>query len=96
MRLGRKGWAAIAAAAVSAAVWLYPSLSLPYGVTIAPSSSEPAAVAGDVATLLAQVRIIDRLPVVEGYDRGCGKGEAPFGPAWNDPLDHSGCDARGY
>lgn len=95
MRFGRKGWMAIAAAAVSAAVWLHPNLALPHDVTMAPSSAESASATGDVAALLAQVLVVDRLPVVEGYDRGCRKGEGcVFGPAWNDPLDHSGCDAR--
>ena len=58
------------------------------------SSAQPVA-AGDIADLLQQVQVIDQIPVVEGYDRGCGKGEGcVFGPAWNDPLDHSSCDTR--
>ena len=63
---------------------------------VAASVRKPdGAVSGDIAALLQQVRVIDRLPDVDGYDRGCGKGEGcVFGPAWNDPLDHSGCDAR--
>lgn len=93
MRIRRSGWMAIAAALVGAATWLHPTLT--DDVTTAPSHAQPAAVSGDIAALLQQVRVIDRLPDVDGYDRGCGKGEGcVFGPAWNDPLDHSGCDAR--
>ena len=30
-----------------------------------------------------------------GYDRSCKEGHAcSFGPAWNDPTEHSGCDTR--
>lgn len=93
MRIRRSGWVAIAAAIVGAATWLHPTLV--HDVTTAPSYAEPAAVSGDVAALLHQVRVIDRLPAVDGYDRGCGKGEGcVFGPAWNDPSDRSGCDTR--
>lgn len=36
------------------------------------------------------------LPVpTAGYDRSCGAAAGcVFGPAWNDPNDHSGCDTR--
>ncbi len=84
---------AIAAAAVSAAVWLHPGF--PRDATMAPSSAEPAAVTGDVATLLQQVHVVDHIVPVAGYERGCKKGQGcVFGPAWNDPTDTSGCDAR--
>ncbi|MEW2484172.1 HNH endonuclease family protein [Mycobacterium sp. NPDC049093] len=54
----------------------------------------PAA-AGNVADLLAQVTVVDDIPEVDGYQRSCGKGKGcVFGPAWNDPLDRSGCDTR--
>lgn len=62
------------------------------------SSAEPAPPAATTATatdLLTQVTVVDEIPEVAGYQRGCGKGQAcVFGPAWNDPLDHSGCDTR--
>lgn len=53
------------------------------------------ATAASVAGLLAQVIVVDAIPEVGGYERSCGKGKGcVFGPAWNDPLDHSGCDTR--
>lgn len=62
------------------------------------SSAEPAplpATNGSVTELLSQVTVVDEIPEVDGYQRGCGRGQAcVFGPAWNDPLDHSGCDTR--
>ncbi|OKH81387.1 hypothetical protein EB73_29190 [Mycobacterium sp. SWH-M3] len=53
------------------------------------------ATAGSAADLLGQVSVVDEIPEVAGYERSCGKGKGcVFGPAWNDPLDHSGCDTR--
>jgi hypothetical protein len=92
MRIRRKGWMAIAAAAFSAMVWLHPGLGHD-SATVPQSSAQP--VIGDLAALLDQVQVVDTIPPVDGYDRGCGKGEdCVFGPAWNDPTDRSGCDAR--
>lgn len=55
----------------------------------------PAATSAALTDLLSQVTVIDDIPEVDGYERGCGKGQGcVFGPAWNDPLDHSGCDSR--
>ena len=83
---------AIAAAAASALVWLHPGLGHD-NATVPQSNAQP--VGGDLAALLDQVQVVDSIPPVDGYDRGCGKGEGcVFGPAWNDPLDHSGCDTR--
>jgi hypothetical protein len=62
------------------------------------SHAEPApttATASSVTDLLAQITVVDDIPDVAGYQRGCGKDQGcVFGPAWNDPLDHSGCDTR--
>ncbi|GAT07721.1 HNH endonuclease [Mycolicibacterium novocastrense] len=55
----------------------------------------PTAAAGDIARLLAQIPTATTITPVAGYDRSCKKGHScVFGPAWNDPLDHSGCDTR--
>lgn len=52
-----------------------------------------AAAGGGVRDLLAQASIVDEIPEVAGYQRGCGKGMGcVFGTAWNDPSDRSGCD----
>jgi hypothetical protein len=84
---------AIAAAAVSALVWLHPGLGGHDGATVAQSNAQPSV--GDLAALLDKVQVVDSIPPVDGYDRGCGKGEAcVFGPAWNDPTNRTGCDAR--
>lgn len=96
MRIRRKKWWAVAAAVVSAAVWLNPNL-VPDIAPFPPSSAQPVVVdvAGDVGALLQQVSVVDRIADVEGYDRGCRRGEGcVFGPAWNDPLDSTGCDSR--
>lgn len=64
------------------------------GVSQAGPAAPPRAT-GSVAGLFAQVRIVDQINPAPGYDRGCGKGHGcVFGPAWNDPLDHTGCDTR--
>ncbi|ORB77115.1 HNH endonuclease family protein [Mycobacterium timonense] len=61
----------------------------------------PAASGSGVRELLAKVTIVEELTQVPGYERGCGidkttkhKEACVFGPAWNDPTDHSGCDTR--
>jgi hypothetical protein len=81
---------AIAAAAASAMVWLHPA-----SVTTRPPLRSPNAqpIVSDLAALLDQVQVVDSIAPVDGYDRGCGIG-CVFGPAWNDPVDHSGCDTR--
>ncbi|OFJ51425.1 hypothetical protein BEL07_22940 [Mycolicibacterium grossiae] len=88
----RKYLTLAATAAVGIAVWLHPDL-IPSSATLPQSSARP--VAGEVAALLQQVGVVDHIADVEGYDRGCRRGEGcVFGPAWNDPLDKTGCDAR--
>ena len=72
-------------------------------------SSDPAVTAGSTSTathtelseLLAKVTAVDAIDPIPGYQRGCGvdkktgvREACVFGPAWNDPLDHSGCDTR--
>lgn len=58
-----------------------------------------------VENLLAEVRVVDALPDIDGYDRGCGTDKKTgaregcvFGPAWTDdstaPSSHNGCDTR--
>jgi hypothetical protein len=83
---------AIAAAAIvaAAAIWLHPGIG-DRGITAAHAGPN----SGDLATLLAQVQVVDDIAPVPGYQRGCKKNQAcSFGPAWNDPLDFSGCDTR--
>ncbi|MCH9731475.1 MAG: HNH endonuclease family protein [Actinomycetia bacterium] len=66
-------------------------------------SATPAdpAVSDNVDALLSEVFVVDELPDVAGYDRGCGidkQTRTPegcvFGPAWSDPLSSSSCDTR--
>jgi hypothetical protein len=48
-----------------------------------------------VGDLLQQVTVVTSIDHHPGYQRGCREGQAcVFGPAWNDPNDHSGCDTR--
>ncbi|QIV79620.1 HNH endonuclease (plasmid) [Mycolicibacterium frederiksbergense] len=92
-RRKRGGAVAVAAAVVAIAAWLHPGLDLGYrGDTVAIAAPAPS---GDLATLLDQIRVVDRIDDVPGYERSCKKGKAcVFGPAWNDPTDHTGCDTR--
>jgi hypothetical protein len=86
----------VAATGIAVGQWLH---SAPAGGDDSHISSAPAA--ADISALLSQVRVVDHLDEVDGYERGCGtdkktrtKQRCVFGPAWNDPLDHSGCDTR--
>lgn len=92
-RRKRGGAVAVAAAVVAIAAWLHPGLDLGYrGDTVAIAAPAPSS---ELATLLDQVRVVDRIDDVPGYERSCKKGKAcVFGPAWNDPTDHTGCDTR--
>lgn len=65
------------------------------------AQSSPQPLAANISELLAQVPVVDRIDHVPGYQRGCGidkktklREGCVFGPAWNDPHDRSGCDAR--
>lgn len=69
---------------------------LPVGPSTPPLPHSPSP---DLAALLASLRIVDELPEVPGYERGCENGSAcVFGPAWTDnypgPGSHNGCDSR--
>lgn len=49
--------------------------------------------------LIGTLTVVDTLPNVPGYERGCGTGEnCVFGTAWTDkydgPLARNGCDTR--
>jgi len=93
MRVRRSGAVAVVGAAIAIAAWLNPSFDLGYrGDTVAIAAPEAA---GNVATLLDQVKVVDRINDVPGYERSCKRGDAcSFGPAWNDPTDSTGCDTR--
>lgn len=62
------------------------------------SAAAPAVapqVRASLAELLDKAKVVESLPRVAGYERSCSTGKhCVFGPAWNDPLDHSGCDTR--
>lgn len=76
----------------------------PTASTTTPSSTTQDASPGDgpaaeIATLLAQVRILAERPQVPGYERDCGPDDGcVFGTEWTDatnaPDGHNGCDTR--
>lgn len=99
-RIARRA-AAVAAAAVSALVvgWTTHNGGEIHSQPISYAAS--ASSSAEIGRLLTQLKVIDQLPHVPGYERGCGvdkstgaKQKCVFGRAWNDPLDHSGCDTR--
>lgn len=68
---------------------------VPDVLTTTGTTPENAVPSQDIAALLDQVTVVAALPEIPGYERGCRTGQAcSFGPAWNDPGDHSGCDTR--
>lgn len=89
----RSGAVALVGVVIAIGAWLNPSFDLGHhGDTVAIAAPEAT---GDLASLLDQVKVVDRIDDVPGYERSCKKGDAcSFGPAWNDPTDTSGCDAR--
>jgi hypothetical protein len=93
---------AVAAAAVGSTrlgTGAHPTLSA--SSAPAASASSVPAVNASISELLTKVSVVDELPHVPGYERGCGTDKKTqsrqgcvFGPAWNDPSDTSGCDTR--
>lgn len=60
-----------------------------------PASADSSPAAASLPGLLAQVRVVDAIGHMRGYERSCKAGQGcVFGVPWNDPDDHSGCDAR--
>ncbi len=88
---------AIAAAAATVTALLTIGISSDPAVT---AGSTSTATPADLSELLAKVTAVDAIAPIPGYQRGCGVDKTGaveacvFGPAWNDPLDHSGCDTR--
>lgn len=76
----------------AAAAWLlHPGL----GHEATAAQPPVAAAGGQLTDLLHRVTIVDHLDQADGYDRSCRKGHlCDFGPAWDDPTDHSGCNTR--
>ncbi|GAT01234.1 HNH endonuclease family protein [Mycolicibacterium fortuitum] len=89
----RRGAMAVIGAAIAIAAWTHAGSDFGYrGETVAVAAPE---VSGDIASLLDQVTVVDRVDQMPGYERSCKKGKGcVFGPAWNDPTDRSGCDTR--
>lgn len=78
-----------AVVAAGATAWVHP------GIGHNPPPAPQSAIATTLAPLLQQVRVVDRISPVAGYERGCRKSQGcVYGPAWNDPSNHSGCDTR--
>lgn len=76
MRIRRSGAVAVIGAAIAIAVWLNPTFDLGYrGDTVAIAAPEAT---GDLATLLDQVKVVDRINDVPGYERSCKKSDGPL------------------
>ncbi|MDP7739304.1 HNH endonuclease family protein [Mycobacterium paragordonae] len=89
---------AIAAAAATVAALLTIGIRPDPAVT---AGSTSTATHTELSEVLAKVTVVDVIAPLPGYQRGCGvdkktgvREACVFGPAWNDPLDHSGCDTR--
>ncbi len=98
-RSARRGYAALAGTVAAAVItgWMATGPGANHSV----SAGATPAVSADLNALLAQTVTVNAIPHVSGYERGCGvnkktglKEGCVFGPAWNDPTDHSGCDTR--
>lgn len=98
----KRGRIALAAAVASAVIVGWTTLdSGDHQVISAGAEFSASGVGEDVAELLGKVVVVDELPHVSGYERGCGidkktkfREGCVFGRAWNDPDDRSGCDTR--
>jgi hypothetical protein len=73
----------------------------PGGDPVVTAGTDPSFDTATMGELLSKVTVINEVPRVPGYERGCGTDKRThlrqacvFGRAWNDPTDHSGCDTR--
>lgn len=64
------------------------------------SASPAPVVSANISELLSKVTVVDAIPQVPGYERGCGidkktkfREGCVFGPAWKD-VERTGCDTR--
>ncbi|TEA09197.1 HNH endonuclease family protein [Mycobacteroides salmoniphilum] len=98
----RRRYALLAAAAVTAAITSWtahsagPQAPPPVGTAVVVTAEQSAA----IRSLLTQATVVERLPQIPGYERGCGlnkktraKQKCVFGPAWAD-VRKTGCDER--
>jgi hypothetical protein len=82
----------VVAALAAAVIYWHPHLGDVGGPS---ASADNSPVASSLPGLLAQVRVVDDIGHVPGYERSCKKGQGcVFGPAWNDPRNTTGCDTR--
>lgn len=98
----KRGRTALAAAVASAAIAGWTALSgAEHQASSAGAEHSASNISAHIAEMLGKVAVVDELPHIPGYERGCGIDKETkfrelcvFGPAWNDPADRSGCDAR--
>jgi hypothetical protein len=90
----RRGFRPLSATAVALSIAVAGAL-LHHHAAADPAVAAPAASVQEFSGLITKVTVVKDIPTVAGYQRGCKKGEAcSFGPAWNDPSSHTGCDTR--
>ncbi|SKZ04230.1 protein of uncharacterised function (DUF1994) [Mycobacteroides abscessus subsp. bolletii] len=95
-------YALLAAAAVTAAItsWTAHSAGQPTSTPVGTAVVVTAEQSANIRALLSQATIVEQLPQIPGYERGCGldkktrvKQKCVFGPAWAD-VRRTGCDER--
>lgn len=98
----RRRYALLAAAALTAAItsWTAHGTDQPAPTPVGPAVVVTAEQSATIRALLSQATIIEQLPQIPGYERGCGidkktraKQKCVFGPAWAD-VRRTGCDER--
>ena len=91
---------AIAAALVAAGGWIGFDSAAQRPLPSSMSTTTQASSA-EVENLLSTITVVESIPHVAGYERGCGTDKKTgrrqacvFGPAWNNPQNRTGCDTR--
>lgn len=84
---------AVTAMLVAGGAWLQNHTGATQSAVAAADAGPEAAAAVD--RMLGQLTVVEKLPDLPGYQRGCKKSQkCVYGPAWQDPTNHSGCDTR--
>jgi hypothetical protein len=96
----KRRYVTLAATATAAVITSWIAIG-PSGDPTVAAGTTPSISTASVGELLSKVTVINEVPRIPGYERGCGtdkktqlKQGCVFGRAWNDPNDHSGCDTR--
>lgn len=84
----------LAALLIGGGAWFQSHTASTQSAAAPPAADAGPEAAAAVESMIAQLTVVDQLPELPGYQRGCKKNQkCVFGPAWAD-VRRTGCDTR--